>query len=127
MRTQDKNALETTANVLCLSRHFSRTVVEPHINPSVAAGTSWKGSSPRLPDVPQCAVRQPARGTHCRSTVLDHPPQLVRGHQVSIPAPAGKASCLQFQALRAILRLQHKELPCVGTNTNRLTPGSMGI
>lgn len=82
--------------------------------------SGWAGrrASPSSPDLPEPAVGQPARGAHREGAILDHSPQLIRRHQASIPVLAGKPSRLQFQALRAILRLQHKELPCVGTNTN---------
>lgn len=97
-----------------LSSDSCSTIVEPHIHLGSAGEVVGKERFPGYPDLPKGAVSQPACRAHCEGTVLDHPLQLPSGHQVGTPAPAGEPSCLQVQALRAVLRLQQEELPCTG-------------
>lgn len=87
--------------------------------PAIPAGQLlspvYLGRAPEVVgDLPEGAIRQPACCAHCRGTVLDHPLQLPSRHQVGTPALAGEPSCLQVQAPRAVLRVQHEELPCAG-------------
>lgn len=93
-----------------LSWHLNWTIIKSLYKPWVEHLNS--------PDLPYSAISQPTGGAHWEGTILDHSLQLLRRYQVSTFALAGKLSCFQFQALRAILRSQHKELPCVGTNTS---------